>query len=60
MDFTFRAPAFFDATATAAECNTVYHDAPGTGERLAKIKRERSIARILRASDAVSALRADP
>src|SRR5690242_13389792 len=39
MDFSFRAPAFYDATATAAESNTVYHDAPATGERLAKFKR---------------------
>jgi hypothetical protein len=32
VDFTFRAPTLFDATATADESGTVYQDAPGTGE----------------------------
>jgi hypothetical protein len=39
VDFTFKAPTLFDAAATADESGTVYHDAPGTGEMLAKRKR---------------------
>lgn len=37
--FTFKAPSLFDAGATAEESNTVYHDAPGAGEALARRKR---------------------
>jgi hypothetical protein len=37
--FTFKAATLFDADATAQESNTVYHDAPGAGERLAQFKR---------------------
>ena len=38
-DFTFTAPTFFDADATAEDNCTVYEDAPGAGEALAKLKR---------------------
>jgi hypothetical protein len=36
--YRFNAPSLFDAAATAIGSNTVYHDAPGTGEQLARHK----------------------
>lgn len=38
MDFRFRAPSLFDPAATAAGSGTEYHDAPGAGEQLARLK----------------------
>jgi hypothetical protein len=38
-DFTFKAPDLFDAGASAEESDTVYEDAPGAGEALARLKR---------------------
>ena len=39
VNITLKAPTLFDAAATAEECNTVYHDAPETGQALAQRKR---------------------
>lgn len=37
-EYRFKAPSLFDATATALENGTEYHDAPAAGEQLARLK----------------------
>lgn len=37
-EYRFRAPSLVDAAASAMDRGTEYHDAPGTGEKLARCK----------------------
>lgn len=37
-EYRFRAPSLFDAAASAVDSGTEYHDAPGAGEQLARLK----------------------
>lgn len=37
-EYRFRAPSLFDAAASAVDSGTEYHDAPGAGKQLARLK----------------------
>lgn len=37
-EYRFRAPSLFDAAASAIDSGTEYHDAPGAGDQLARLK----------------------